>query len=64
MNIETVYRTSKGLFWSEAEASKKCNRRKEFGNRPGDSAEYEPVVTAWVLIDVGRIFELAAATVK
>ncbi len=50
MRIEKVYKTSRGTFWNKAEAEKKINRAKTFGNRPGDPVEYEPVQEVFVLI--------------
>ena len=50
MNIEKVYVTSKGVFWSKAEAEKKVNRVQEYGSRPGDPVELEPVRESFVLI--------------
>lgn len=64
MNIEKVYVTSKGVFWDKAEAEKKVNRAKEYGSRPGDPVELEPVRESFVLIEGGRVFSLSKVEVK
>ena len=59
MRIEKVYATSKGSFWNKQDAEKKANRIREYGNRPGDPREYEPVRQIFVLIDdQENVFEL------
>lgn len=50
MRVEKVYKTSRGTFWSRADAEKKVNRAKTSGSRPGDPTEYEPVQEVFVLI--------------
>ena len=65
MKVQKVYKTSKGTWWSCADAEKKANRVKSSGNRPGDPTEYEPVLEAFVLIDEQHnIFELTPVSVK
>jgi hypothetical protein len=53
MEIKKVYTTSKGRFWNLAEAEKKTNRAKEYGSRPGDPVEYEPIFESFVLVLTG-----------
>ena len=64
MNIKTVYETSKGIFWNKAEAEKKVNRVKDYGSRPGDPVEYEPVRESFVLIEGDFVFNLSKVEVK
>lgn len=64
MNIKKVYVTSKGVFWDKAEAEKKSNRSKEFGSRPGDPTELEPVLETFVLVDGDLVFSLSEVNVK
>ena len=64
MNIKKVYTTSKGKFWSWADAASKANRTKEYGSRSGDPVEYEPIVESFVLVDGDNVFELSKVEVK
>ncbi len=53
MKIQTVYMTSKGVFWNKSEAEKKVNRSKVYSSRPGEGAELEPVVESFALVEDG-----------
>lgn len=64
MRIAQVFVTSKGMFWNRAEAEKRINRAKDYGNRPGDRVELEPVREAFVLVDGDLVFSLTKAEVK
>lgn len=64
MNIKQIYTTSKGRFWFLEEANSKANRKKQYGSRPGDTAEYEPVNESFVLVDGDNAFELNSVKVK
>ena len=64
MNIKKVYTTSMGRFWSLEEASTKANRQKQYGSRPGDPVEYEPVLESFVLVYGDNVFELSKVEVK
>lgn len=64
MNIKPVYVTSKGIFWDKAEAEKKSNRSKEYGSRPGDPTELEPVLETFVLVEGDLVFSLSKVEVK
>ncbi len=64
MHTKTVYITSKGMFWDRAEAEKKTNRAKIYGNRPGDPVELENVIEDFVLVDADHVFTLQKVTVK
>ena len=64
MNIKKVYTTSKGVFWSKVDAEKKSNRVNDYGSRPGDPVEREPVVESYVLVDGDRVFSLSVVEVK
>lgn len=64
MKIKTVYVTSKGIFWDKSEAEKKGNRIKDYGSRPGDPVEYEPVRESFVLVEGDQVFSLSKVEVK
>ena len=64
MEIKKVYTTSKGNFWSLVEASSKVNRQKQYGSRPDDPVEYEPIFESFVLVDGDNVFELSRVEVK
>ncbi len=49
MNIQKVYGTSRGRFWSLDEDQKK-EHRQQLASLPGLPAEYEPVREGYVLI--------------
>lgn len=64
MNIITAYKTSRGIFLDVNEASKKQNRSKEYGSRPGDPIEYEDVKSIFVIQHEDKFFELNEVSVK
>ena len=64
MNILKAYKTSRGIFLDEAEASKKANRSKEYGSRPGEPVEYEKVKEIFVIQHEDKFFELNEVSVK
>lgn len=65
MEIKSVFKTSKGLFWSFEEASKKQNRSKDTDPRSPGFNQYEPVEKTFVLMsDWGDKFELKQIEVK
>jgi hypothetical protein len=69
MHIVKVYITSKGMFWSKADALLLKNRARQYSSHPGDPSIYEPVNEAFVLVaNVGgepaQVFALLPAEVK
>ena len=64
MEIKKVYTASRGRFWSLDEASSKANRQTQYGSRPGEPVEYEPIFESFVLVDGDNVFELSQVEVK
>lgn len=74
MRVKKVYKTSRGTFWSKADAEKKVHRAKTSGSRPGDPVELELVLEMFVLVadvqtdqGIGTescVFELSKVDVK
>ena len=64
MKIVKAFKTSRGIFFTKEEASKKNNRVKDYGSRPGDPQEYEVVKEIFVLEGEGKFFELNEVDLK
>ena len=68
MHIVKVYITSKGMFWSKADALLLKNRVRRYSH-PGEPYVYEPVNEAFVLVanaggEPAQAFALLPAEVK
>lgn len=56
MNIEKAYMTSVGIFWTEAEAERRGNRKKLYDYHAETSLE--PIQEIFVLVDGANVFQL------